>query len=96
MKKVSFLFLFMPLLCASQGISLLPSIGLFSPPADTDSICYIHNVNPSNGGIPHIVPDVGDTMADFTLFDLNGDSVNLHDQLLNVGKHILLVSGSFT
>ena len=80
----------------SQNIELCPSIGLFSAPLDSDPICYIQNINTNGGGIPHILPAVGDTIADFTLYDVYGNSYNMQDLLENSGKHILLVSGSFT
>jgi hypothetical protein len=80
----------------AQIVELLPSIGLSALPADSAAICYIQNVNSNNGGVPHVVPNVGDTIADFTLYDVNGIAYNMQEQLTDSGKHVLLVSGSFT
>ena len=61
-------------------VSLLTSIGLLTEPNDTDSICTII---PRNQGNPWNTINVGDTMADFKLWDINGDSVILSEILNN-------------
>ena len=76
----------------SAQVQLLPSIGLSSQPIDTDSICTIV---PRTQGNPWIPVSAGDTMADFTLWDINGDSISL-SSVLNSGKRVLIVSGSYT
>ena len=73
-------------------VLLLPSIGLSSEPNDIDSICTII---PSNQGNSWNTISVGDTMADFKLWDINGDSIILSD-ILNSGKRLLMISGSYT
>ena len=90
MKKfllISFLF---PFLIQAQ-VHLKPSIGIGSLPNDADSICPIipRNQNPWDPITP------GDTVADFTLYDINGDSVNL-TTILNSGKNVLMIAGSYT
>jgi len=80
-----------PMLGIAQ-VQLLPSIGLNYPPIDTDSICTIV---PRSQGNPWIAVNIGDTMADFTLWDINGDSITL-SSVLNSGKRVLMVSGSYT
>lgn len=73
-------------------VQLLPSIGLNNEPLDTDSICTI---TPRNQGNPWSNINIGDTMADFTLWDVNGDSINLAT-ILNNGKRVLMIAGSYT
>jgi hypothetical protein len=91
MKKLLLLLLCVPLIGVGQ-VQLLPSIGLISHPLDTDSICTI---TPRTQGNPWIPVSAGDTMADFTLWDINGDSITL-SSVLNSGKRVLVVSGSYT
>jgi len=71
---------------------LKPSIGLSSVPTDNESVCnepfYLGSFFTS--GL-----QAGDTAYDFTLFDLNGDSLHLADALSH-GKPVLLVAGSYT
>jgi hypothetical protein len=71
---------------------LHPSIGLVSEPDDADSICYIpwYLGSFSSSGI-----SAGDTAADFRLYSINGDSIQLADWLL-CGKPVLLIAGSYT
>ncbi|MBC8265899.1 MAG: redoxin domain-containing protein [Flavobacteriales bacterium] len=73
-------------------VQLLPSIGLSSQPQDADAVCTIV---PRTQGNPWIPVNVGDTMADFTLWDINGNSVTLSN-VLNSGKRVLMVAGSYT
>ncbi len=97
LRKITFGNLFAMLfighsLLSGQVLTMKPSIGIASLPADSDSICFIpvYLGNFDASGIQD-----GDTAADFTLYDLNGDSVNLKDELSN-GVPVLLVAGSYT
>ncbi len=86
------LFLFpITLIVAGQPI-LLPSIGIGPLPADTDPVCPIPVQTPS---ITSVGRDAGETAADFTLYDLDGNPFNLHDALA-IGKPVLMVSASYT
>ena len=91
MKKLILIAFVLPLLIKAQ-VQLLPSIGIGSLPNDTDSVCPIV---PRAQGNPWAQVHVGDTMADFTLWDINGDSVTL-SEMLNSGKRVLMVAGSYT
>jgi hypothetical protein len=87
-------FLFLQHATEAQAI-LKPSIGVESLPADSTPICYIP---------VYIDPDmtfespglhIGDTVPDFKLFTVEGDSVVL-SKVLSDGKPVLLVGGSYT
>jgi hypothetical protein len=78
-------------LCPGQPV-LKPSIGITSLPADSDPICTIPTYT---GEFDVSGLQAGDTASDFTLYDLNGDSVNLRDEL-TAGKPVLLISSSYT
>ncbi|MBA3680888.1 MAG: T9SS type A sorting domain-containing protein [Bacteroidetes bacterium] len=71
---------------------LLPSIGLNSIPQNSAQICnepfYLGNFY-STGY------QQGDTVPDFKLYNLNGDSLILSQELL-AGKPVLLISGNLT
>ncbi len=71
---------------------LLPSIGLVSLPSNTTPICnppyYLGSFY--NSGFM-----IGDTVPDFKLYNLQGDSLILSDELSD-GKPILLIAGSLT
>src|SRR5690242_20804593 len=82
-------FLFYSTFAYSQ---LLPSIGIGSLPNDNDAVC---NIPVYTGSFDNSGYFVGDTVPDFTLYDMNGDSVNLAS-VLNNGKPVLLVGGSYT
>ena len=71
---------------------LLNTIGINNEPLDSDSICTII---PRTQGNAWNQISAGDTMADFKLFDINGDSIIL-SQILNSGKRVLMISGSYT
>ena len=73
-------------------VQLKPSIGITQLPNDNDSVCAIV---PRSQGNPWIPVSPGDTMADFTLYDINGDSVTLSN-ILNSSKRALIVTGSYT
>jgi hypothetical protein len=72
--------------------NLLPSIGIGQLPSDNDSVCHI----------PWYLGDfytsglqVGDTAYDFTLYNLNGDSLNLQ-KALSTGRPVLFIAASYT
>src|SRR5687768_9172822 len=83
------LFVLSALCCRSQ---LLPGIGLNSAPGDNAVICpeqfYLGNFYSSGY-------HKGDTVPDFKLYGLNGDSLAL-SQALAGGKPVLLIAGSLT
>ncbi len=83
--------LYLPILGFGQ-VSLLPHIGSTYEPNDTDSVCAITPRTQGNSWVP---VNIGDTVADFTLWDINGDSITL-SSVLNSGKRALIVSGSYT
>lgn len=76
----------------SSHAQLLPSIGLNALPNSTDSICPIVPTT-SGGFVPGFAP--GDTVPDFKLYTLMGDSVQL-SQVLQQGLPVLLISSSYT
>ena len=86
------LWILLTLLTSSISAQLLPSIGIGSLPNDSDSVCTIV---PRSQGNPWNSIAAGDTMADFTLYDINGSSLTL-SSVLNTGKRALIVSGSYT
>lgn len=77
---------------AAQGPALKPSIGLFSIPAAGDSIC---DVQVYNGDYDTTGYSQGDTIPDFTLYNTNGNAVNIASELQN-GLPVMLVAGSYT
>jgi hypothetical protein len=89
--RLIILLLFLSVLAEAQH-SLKPSIGLTSMPSDNDLVCdeplYLGSFFTS--GL-----QAGDTAYDFTLYDLNGDSLHLADAL-STGKPVLLIAGSYT
>ncbi len=93
LQKIELLFfaLFFSAVTIAQ-VQLKPMIGINSLPNDNDSVCTIVPRTQGNAWVPVAS---GDTMADFKLFDINGDSVVLSD-VLNAGKKALIVSGSYT
>lgn len=91
MKKLILILFFLPLFIQAQ-VNLLPSIGIGSLPNDTDSICTIV---PRSQGNPWTAINAGDTMADFTLYDISGNAVTL-SSVLNTGKRVLMIAGSYT
>ena len=92
MKKLAILLFICISLNSFSQVQLLPSIGLSAQPQDTDSVCPII---PRQQGNPWSPVTAGDTMADFTLWDINGNSITL-SSVLNSGKRVLMVSGSYT
>ena len=91
MKKLIFILFFLPIINLAQ-VQLLPSIGLSIEPDDNDSICTII---PRTQGNPWNSIQAGDTMADFKIWDINGDSIIL-SEIINNGKNVLMISGSYT
>jgi hypothetical protein len=77
---------------AEVSAQLLPSIGIGSLPNDSNSVCVIPVYT---GSFDSSGYQEGDTVNDFTLYDMNGDSVNLASALSS-GKPVLLVGGSYT
>jgi hypothetical protein len=83
------------LLC-SLGVysqpTLLPSIGVGPLPYDNDSVCDIPWYLGSffTSGLQN-----GATAHDFTLYDLNGDSLNLATALSHQ-RPVLLIAASYT
>jgi hypothetical protein len=75
-----------------QSLQLKPAIGLFTVPQSNSPICPIptYTGNYNSSGIQQL-----DTIADFTLYDINNQPVNIRQELED-GKPILLVSGSYT
>ncbi len=80
-----------PLVCQGQP-HLKPSIGLFSVPSATDPICDIPLR--LGGNFDQIGYQVGDTMPDFTLYAVNGDSFHLGSTLQQ--KPVVLITCSYT
>lgn len=90
MKNIVWILLVFPFVGFGQ-VQLLPSIGIGPLPNDSDPVCTIVP-RPQNPWTP---VGVGDTVADFTLYDINGNSMNLAS-ILNSGKYVLMVAGSYT
>lgn len=90
-QKLLYFLIYFPFILQAQ-VNLLPSIGIGFLPNDNDSVCPII---PRAQGNPWNPIYVGDTMADFTLFDINGNAITLSD-VLNTGKKVLMISGSYT
>jgi hypothetical protein len=91
MKKIFLLCFFLPFICISQT-SLLPHIGLYTVPLNSDPICTIPVYT---GEMDTSGYSEGNPVPDFTLYKTNGDSVRLSDELA-LGKPVLLVGGNYT
>jgi len=76
-------------------VTLKPSIGLNSLPGDSTVICYIPTYIDPDGTFDTPGLHVGDTVPDFKLYTVDGDSMQISD-LLKDGKPVLLVGGSYT
>jgi hypothetical protein len=72
--------------------SLQPRIGLSALPADGDSVCAIPVYTGSFQGSGF---QAGDTIPAFRLYDSNGSETEVED-LLQTGKPLLLIAGSYT
>ena len=92
--KVPFVILFLVLTQISYSQTLLPSIGQFTMPLNTDSVCD-YPVTIDNSGFCNPGPEVGDTVPDFTLYDM-ADNAFTFSNHLTPGKYTLLISGSYT
>jgi hypothetical protein len=92
MRKLLFIFQFFFIHQLSAQPILRPSIGIGTLPSDNDSVCYIpwHLGSFYTSGLQS-----GDTAFDFTLYDLNGDTLNLATALSN-GRPVLLIAASYT
>ncbi|MDX2171875.1 MAG: T9SS type A sorting domain-containing protein [Bacteroidota bacterium] len=92
MKKYLYFIVFCFCLPKNFYCQLLPTIGLNSQPINSATICnepfYLGSYYTS--GL-----SVGDTVPDFKLYAINGDSLILSNEL-SAGKPILLISGSLT
>ncbi len=80
----------LPSLLIAQPV-LKPHIGVNSLPNDADPICgYPMPVNPDMtfDSYPYTSED---TIPNFTLYDLNGDSMNMAE-LLSFGKPVVIIS----
>jgi hypothetical protein len=71
---------------------LRPSIGVGPMPSDNDSVCYIPWYL---GSFYTTGLQAGDTAFDFTLYNLNGYSLNL-ESALSHGRPVLLIASSYT
>ncbi|MBL4624375.1 MAG: redoxin domain-containing protein [Flavobacteriales bacterium] len=76
-------------------VQLNGDIGLSGLPGDSDSICSY--VIPSNPDMTFMSGDigVGDTVPDFTLYDVNDNAFNMAS-FLALGKPVLLISINYT
>jgi hypothetical protein len=89
MNRILYLIVFLPVLLKAQ---LLPSIGLSVTPSDNVPVC----TEPFYTGSFYTSGyQVGDTVPDFKLYAINGDSLVLSKSLLS-GKPALLIAGSLT
>src|SRR5438128_1385262 len=77
----------------SSQPQLKPSIGLTALPNDGDSVCDIPLR--LGGNFDALGFQISDTVPDFTLYEFNGDSLNLKTALQS-GKPVLLVTCSYT
>ncbi|MEO5673210.1 MAG: T9SS type A sorting domain-containing protein [Chitinophagales bacterium] len=70
-----------------------PSIGVYSLPGDADLVCTIPLR--TGGNFDLLGYQISDTVPDFTMFDINSDSVNLKTALQS-GLPVLLITCSYT
>ncbi|MFT5780088.1 MAG: hypothetical protein ACI837_003049 [Crocinitomicaceae bacterium] len=93
--KYSLALLLITFFASSVGAqTLLPSIGQATQPSDSDQICYFPvTIDPDN--FLSAGPEVGDTMPDFTLYDM-ADVPFTYSNSLGNGKYTLLIQGSYT
>lgn len=91
MKKHFYLFAF-TFLTVFGNSQLLPSIGLNTQPANSATICEPPYYT---GSFYTTGYQVGDTVPDFKLYNLLGDSLVLSNELQNE-KPVLLIAGSLT
>lgn len=86
------LFITITLFHLKSHAQLLPSIGLNAQPANSATICEPPYYT---GSFYTTGYQVGDTVPDFKLYNLQGDSLILSEELQN-GKPVLLIAGSLT
>ncbi len=78
---------------ANSQNNLLPSIGLTSLPNDADSVCHIPwRLNPNFDTMGY---KLAEPVADFTLYTLDGEPINLAESVAS-GKPTLLITCSYT
>lgn len=92
--KTILTFIFLSIFLMGNSQTLLPSIGQVTQPEDSDPICS-YPVTIDNSSFCDPGPEVGDTMPDFTLYDMADNAFTLSNNLFP-GKYTLLVSGSYT
>lgn len=92
MKRALLLPLIFATVSALSQPTLLPSLGIGGEPDPSDAICPIPLYL---GDFYSTGIQVGDTCADFTLYNRDGDAFNL-EQTLTDGKPVLMISGSYT
>lgn len=92
-KAIIFLLSIISFSSSNAQNNLLPSIGLTSLPADGDSVCYIPwRLDPNFDTMGF---KLAEPVADFTLYTLEGEPVNLAETINN-GKPTLLITCSYT
>ena len=92
--KSAFLLAFLFFSLAAKAQVLLPGIGLDQLPSDADSICDIQVYIDPDGTYMSPAHQQGDTIPEFKLYDLSGDSLVLSEALS--ARPVLLVGGSYT
>jgi len=92
--KLSLTIVFIGAILSGNSQTLLPSIGQVTQPVDADPICY-YPVTLDNSGFCDPGPEVGDTMPDFTLYDMADNGFTFSNNLIP-GKYTLFISGSYT
>src|ERR1051325_7742184 len=97
MQKIYFSFLGIIISAAVIAQPVLkPSIGLSALPADSTSICNIVcSGNYSQNGFANTGLQVGDTIPQFQFYTLNGTPYDAQS-LLNTGKSLCIIAGSYT
>jgi len=71
---------------------LLPHIGVHGQPELTDPIC---DIPVYTGGFDNTGYEVGNSVADFTLYNVSDEAFNLAN-ILDNGKPVLLIGGNYT
>jgi hypothetical protein len=94
-KKHFTVLIFCLLTIGTFAQNLLPSIGLGSLPNDSDPISYFQCSIDVDGTFLQVGPQPGDTMPNFTFYDVNDNTFKL-SAALNTGKPVLVLGGSYT
>lgn len=92
MKKLGCIYLIILIHFMSLKAQLLPSIGINTQPANSATLCYPPYYT---GSFYTSGYQVGNPVADFKLYNLQGDSLILSSELQN-HKPVLLIAGSLT